>query len=387
VSVPLEVPPFDEREDESELRRTRRALFLRHWLIVLGVCLVVSSLASIAYYVNVIGEKSIHWTEAFLVQATHWLLWAAFYPLFFALLRRFRSVAVYVAATPFIITLHAFIYLSLTYRYLGPVFHHMQSEHAHPFSSWNAFFYSIVALDFAYRVMGFSFLLALSYALDYHQRYQDKALKSSRLEAQLAQARLDALKMQLQPHFLFNTLNAVSALLHKDPEAADRMIARLGDFLRLTLENDGGHEVTLAQEMTFLNCYLAIEQVRFEDRLTTHVEVAPDALPALVPNLILQPIVENAIRHGIGRRVGAGRIEIEAVRENGRLRLRVKDDGPGWTEPVGGRDARGVGISNTRRRLAQLYGDDHRLEFDGAHGQGCTVTLELPFRLAAEGAA
>ena len=235
--------------------------------------------------------------------------------------------------------------------------------------------------------MGFSFLLALSYALDYHQRYQDKAVTSSRLEAQLAQARLDALKMQLQPHFLFNTLNAVSALLHKDPDAADRMIARLGDFLRMTLENDGGHEVTLAQEMTFLNCYLAIEKVRFEDRLTTRVDVALEALPALVPNLILQPLVENAIRHGVGRRVGAGCIAIEAARENGRLRLRVTDNGPGWTEPAAGHEARGVGISNTRRRLAQLYGAEHRLEFGGAAGQGCTVTLELPFRLVGEGTA
>jgi sensor histidine kinase YesM len=385
--VPLEVPPLDELEDGSELNRTRRALFLRHWLIVAGVCLIVSSLASIAYYVNAIGEKEIHWAEAFIIQATHWMLWAAFYPVFFVLLRRFRSVAIYVAATPFIITLHAFIYLSLMSQSMRPVYHHMYWDGSDPFRSWSSFFYAIISLDFAYRVMGFSFLLALSYALDYHQRYQDKAVKSSRLEAQLAQARLDALKMQLQPHFLFNTLNAVSALLHKDPEAADRMIARLGDFLRLTLENDGGHEVTLAQEMVFLNCYLAIEQVRFEDRLTTRIAVAPEALPALVPNMILQPIVENAIRHGVGRRVGAGRIEVEAARMNGRLRLRVKDDGPGWAEPVVGRDARGVGISNTRRRLAQLYGDDHRLEFDGAAGDGCTVTVELPFRLGPEAGA
>jgi two-component system, LytTR family, sensor kinase len=374
----------DDLEDDELDSRTRRALFLRHWLLVFGISLVVASLASIAYYVNSIGEKEmgVRWTEAFLIQAVHWILWASFYPLFFVLVRRFRSLAVYVAATPFIISLHAFIYLSLTYRLMLPMFKHMHGDSFDPFQSWSSFFWALFSLDFTYRVLGFSFLLAFSYALDYHQRYEDKALKSSRLEAQLAHAQLDALKMQLQPHFLFNTLNAISALLHKDPEAADRMIARLGDFLRMTLENDGGHEVSLSQEMTFLNCYLAIERVRFEDRLTTQVRIAPDALPALVPNLILQPIVENAIRHGVGRAVGAGRIEIEAGRENGRLRLCVRDNGPGWTEPANGD---GVGIANTRRRLRQLYGDDHRLEFTGAAGQGCAVTLDLPFRAAPGG--
>jgi two-component system, LytTR family, sensor kinase len=384
--VILDALPAEEREAEAELERTRRALFLRHWMLVFGGCLVVASLASIAYYVNAMGEKTIHWTEAFLIQAVHWMLWASFYPIFFLLMRRFHSLAVYVAATPFIIAFHAFVYLSLMYRLMLPGFRQMHWGHLEPFASWSSFFYAIFSLDFAYRVMGFSFLMAFSYALDYHQRYHDKAVMSSRLEAQLAQARLDALKMQLQPHFLFNTLNAVSALLHKDPDAADRMIARLGDFLRMTLENDGGHEVSLAEEMTFLNCYLGIEKVRFEDRLTTRVDAGPDVLPALVPNLILQPIVENAIRHGVGRTMGPGRIEIAAVRQNGRLRLQVKDNGAGWTPPVHGGDTSGVGIANTRRRLTQLYGRDHRLEFAGAAGEGCTVTLELPFRTRPEGA-
>lgn len=368
--------------------RARRARFLRHWLLVFGVCLIVSALASIAYYVNMREEMPVTWADAILVQGVHWMLWAAFYPVLFLLMRRFpldlerrwRSLSAYIAATPFIIFTHASIYLAFAVHMMPAHFHKMA-----PVTSLSSLLWALCTLDFAYRVMGYSFLLAFSYALDYHQRYKDKELATSRLEAQLAHAQLDALKMQLQPHFLFNTLNAISALLHQDPEAADRMIARLGDFLRLTLDNDGGHEVPLAQEMTFLNCYLAIEQVRFRDRLTVCVAVAPEAEPALVPNLILQPLVENAIRHGIGCLVGPGRIDIDAERDGGTLRLRVKDNGPGWVPEAanGGRRVGGVGIANTRRRLTQLYGSNHRFECAGASGAGCTVTLEIPFRVEA----
>jgi two-component system LytT family sensor kinase len=314
------------------------------------------------------------------------VLWAALYPAFFFLIQRFpidsthrwRSLAIYILATPVLMFLHASVYLAIL---ASAPFTAMKWDD-HPLSSWASFYWALFTLDFAYRVLGYGFVLSFSYALDYQERYKDKALQSSRLESQLAHARLEALKMQLQPHFLFNTLNAISALLHKDPDAADRMIARLGDFLRMTLDNDAGHEVPLSKEMTFLNCYLAIEKVRFEDRLTTRLDVAPDAAGALVPNLILQPIVENAIRHGIGRMVGAGRIEVEAARENGRLRLRVKDNGPGPAAAASDGDPRGcgVGLANTRRRLAQLYGEAHQLELSGAPGQGCTVTLEIPFR-------
>jgi two-component system LytT family sensor kinase len=364
--------------------RVRRARFLERWLVVFGICMVVASLATIAYYINTRDEKGVTWGDSIVVQGAHWSLWAALYPFLFLFMRRFpldpakgwRSLSAYIVATPIFILTHASIYLALV---RGPMRAHFM--HMPPITSFSSLLWALCTLDFAYRVMGYSFLLAFSYALDYHQRFKDTELVTSRLETQLARAQLDALKMQLQPHFLFNTLNAISALLHQDPEAADRMIARLGDFLRMTLENDGDHEVPLAQEMMFLNCYLAIEQVRFQDRLTLDVDVPPSALPALVPNLILQPIVENAIRHGIGRVVGAGRIGIAATREDGRLRLCVKDNGPGWSDAVSpGRRAGGVGIANTRQRLSQLYGEAYRFDLSGAPGEGCTVTLEIPFR-------
>ncbi len=362
--------------------RAQRAFFLRQWLLVVGTCLVISAVAATAFYLNAYmtaHERAITWAIAIFMQSAHWMLWAAFYPAFFFVIRRFplersrrwRSLATYLLATPVLIFTHATLYLALVSR----VYPFMKVEED-PLSSWASFVWALFTLDLAYRVLGYSFLLSFSYALDYHERYKAKA-------SQLAQAQLDALKMQLQPHFLFNTLNAISALLHKDPEAADRMIARLGDFLRMTLENDGGHEVPLSQEMMFLKCYLSIEEVRFGDRLRTRFDVAPEALAALVPNLILQPIVENSIRHGVGRIVGEGQIEIAAAREADRLRLRVKDNGPGVTPADGELRSGGLGLENTRGRLRQLYGNRYRLELGGDPGGGCAVTIEIPFRTVA----
>jgi sensor histidine kinase YesM len=200
------------------------------------------------------------------------------------------------------------------------------------------------------------------------------------LEGQLSQAQLQALKMQLHPHFLFNTLHSISALLNKDKEAARQMIARLGDFLRLTLENSGAQEVTLQQEIEFLVCYLEIQRIRFQDRLTTSLDVEAEALDAQVPNLILQPIVENAIRHGISQRSTPGRIEIQAKHRNGVLRIQVRDNGPGL--PVNRSHEKlfqkGLGLANTQTRLERLYGGEHRFELTNDPAGGLIVTLEIP---------
>jgi LytS/YehU family sensor histidine kinase len=198
----------------------------------------------------------------------------------------------------------------------------------------------------------------------------------------LAQAELQALKMQLHPHFLFNTLHSISALQLKDIAAANRMIARLGDFLRLTLDNAGAQEVPLQKELEFLRCYLEIERIRFQDRLTVSMEVEPQTLDARVPNLILQPIVENAIKHGISPRAAPGRIDIRVKRENGLLRVQVEDNGRG----IGG-DGRGaniikegLGLSNTRARLDQLYGTGYRFDLQNVTEGGLRVTLEIPMK-------
>jgi len=211
-----------------------------------------------------------------------------------------------------------------------------------------------------WATMAYWDLVVLISAIEYYRRFQA-------LERQLAEAQLLALKMQLQPHFLFNALNAVSSLVRRDPAAAETMLARLGDFLRLTLESTGRQEVPLREELRFLESYLAIEQVRFRDRLRVRFEVDPAVQETPVPNLILQPIVENAVRHG-----GAGRIDIRAAPRDGELVLSVEDDGPG------GEVVEGRGLSLTRSRLAELYGDASRLELDSPPPRGMRVTVRIP---------
>ena len=172
-------------------------------------------------------------------------------------------------------------------------------------------------------------ILGVIQALDYYQKFRGREFKTTQLEVRLAQAQLQVLKMQLDPHFLFNTLNAISALIHQDVEVADRMLARLGDLLRLTLENAGTQEVSLRQELDFIGPYLEIQQSRLGSRLAIRVDIDPEAMDARVPNLVLQPLVENAIQHGIATRPEGGRIEISARRQDERLLLHIRDDGPG----------------------------------------------------------
>ncbi len=221
-------------------------------------------------------------------------------------------------------------------------------------------------------------IVAVIHALSYYEKYRERELKSTRLEAQLALANLEVLKMQLNPHFLFNSLNAISALMHRDVDAADRMITLLSDLLRLSLDKDDRHQVSLSAELEFLNRYLEIEKIRFRDRLRVEVDVGSQCLAAQVPRLILQPLVENSIKHGIAMRSAAGRVAIRARRKDGRLDLEIWDDGPGV--PRGGADLQeGVGLANTRARLEQIYGDDHRFELKNAEVGGLSVRLQIPF--------
>ncbi len=232
------------------------------------------------------------------------------------------------------------------------------------------------------EAIGIYLLIALTgYAFSYYRRFREGQVRTLQLEAQLSQAQLHALKMQLHPHFLFNTLHSISALLNKDAEAARKMITRLGDFLRLTLENSGSQEVTLRQEMEFLGCYLEIERIRFQDRLVTHMDVAQQTLDAKVPNLILQPIVENAIRHGIAPRSTQGLIEIEAKQRNGTLRIQIRDNGPGLSAHRTSENVfkKGLGLANTKTRLEQLYGPAHSFNLSNNPDGGLIVTLEIPF--------
>lgn len=223
-------------------------------------------------------------------------------------------------------------------------------------------------------------VVAIWSTYSYYQKYRERELHSSRLEARLAQSRLQVLKMQLHPHFLFNTLNAISELIYKDPESADRMLTDLSDLLRLSFENLEVQEISLKQELEFLEKYLEIEQMRFHDRLSVNMQISPDVLDARVPNMILQPLVENAIKHGIAPRSSGGRIDINAVRSNGHLEIEVTDDGLGVPFGDLANLPEGVGLSNTRRRLRHLYGDQHRFALREIEKGGLGVSLEIPFK-------
>jgi len=219
--------------------------------------------------------------------------------------------------------------------------------------------------------------LVVAHAIFYYRGLRAGEAKTAKLSAQLAQAQLQALKMQIHPHFLFNTLNSISALLHKDVEAADRMIARLGDFLRLTLKRSNAETIDFEQELEFLKCYLDIEHIRFQDRLTVEMDIEPQTLPLLVPNLILQPIVENAVRHGIARQTDPGRITIRARQYSNRFIMEVEDNGPGLRTSTNG-SVSGIGLSNTRARLEQCYGDDFSFQIANSNGRGVKVTVDIP---------
>ena len=219
------------------------------------------------------------------------------------------------------------------------------------------------------------------YAIHYHRRYRDRELHAALLEAQLSAAQLQALKMQLHPHFLFNTLNAVAMLNFTDVDAANQVLAKLAALLRDTLDRSSADEVTLAAEVEFLNRYLDIERIRFSDRLVAEFPIDDDALDALVPSLLLQPLVENAMRHGIGKDSRAGRVEIRGRRVNGRLVVEVADDGPGLPRGWDAETDSGVGLRNVAQRLAQRYGPAHQLTFlPGLGDRGLTVRIAIPFR-------
>jgi signal transduction histidine kinase len=218
-------------------------------------------------------------------------------------------------------------------------------------------------------------IVAAGFAREYFLRDQIRARESVQLQAQLADARLDALRMQINPHFLFNTLHAMSALVERDPAGVRKMIARLSELLRYVIDSQGNDEVPLREELGFLQRYIDIMEIRFQGRLQVTTSIAPEALDALVPNLVLQPIVENALEHGVSRIAGGGIVEIGARRDDTRLVLTVRDNGPGLTSS----DSAGVGLANTRARLEQLYGSSARIDLTSAPEGGVLAEVVLPF--------
>jgi signal transduction histidine kinase len=363
----------------------------RGWLLNFGVWTVFGLLTAGQQLLLVSLEKErVAWWRLFALAVPTYWYWAVVTPLIVALgrrvpLERGRPAAVLVhlgAALAFGLG-HALVAAALSLALWPPMGEHV---------SFAGRVGSYIGSRLTVELLTYFAILGVAYAVAYYRRSREREIVAARLQAELAQAQLQALKMQLHPHFLFNTLHAIAVLIREDPAAATRTVTLLGDLLRHTLAHAGTDEVPLARELEFLQLYLEIERTRFQDRLTVDFDVAAETLAAAVPQFVLQPLVENAVRYGIARRAAPGRIEVAARREGDTLRLSVWNDGPSLAETArgagGARDAGGtagggtggVGLAATRGRLEKLYGAAGSLVLRDAARDGVDAVLTLPFR-------
>ncbi len=239
-------------------------------------------------------------------------------------------------------------------------------------------------MELPHDVIAYAIAVGFVHLFDHYRRSRDREVETARLEARLSQAQLQSLRLQIQPHFLFNALNTVSSLIYEDPKAADEMLAKLSEFLRLTLKGSVAQEVSLDEELEFLSLYLDIMRARFGDRLDANFDVDPTVRRAKIPQLLLQPIVENAVRHGVDPETGDVHIDLTARRDGDRLVLSVRDRGPGLGDVDGALEGGGIGLSNTSDRLHLLYGDAQSIEFGSSPGGGLDVRIRIPYSEAPE---
>lgn len=351
------------------------------WIVVSAAWLGPAILAGFdAYMQGRLGNRPPVTWQTVVWEGGDWLIYAALTPIVFHLARRlplrrarlWRNLSIHFAASLVLCALWASIGTALRWMLLPAAVDTMTTKFL---TGW-----FLTTLPFGVAVY-FS-VLGIEHAVFYFLEARERETQAARLSEQLAEARLGALRMQLNPHFLFNSLNAITVLLRDhDTETSARMLEQLADVLRRVLRTDRPHEVPLADEIDFLQRYVALEQVRFSDRLRPTFDVDPAVVSALVPDFVLQPLVENALRHGLAKRTEAGLLLISAHREGDELVLSVRDDGPGFDER-GEPHREGVGLANTRERLTALYGDRGRLELTGIRGGGVTATLRIPYREA-----
>jgi signal transduction histidine kinase len=237
-------------------------------------------------------------------------------------------------------------------------------------------------MEYCNDLVSYAFLVSLIYLFDHYRAAKNKEIATAQLENKLAQAQLQNLRLQLHPHFIFNAMNTISSVMYEDVRAADEMISRLSEFLRVTLHSSQAQEVTLEDELRVLELYLNVMRARFEDRLSVAIDVEKGSGTALVPQLILQPLVENSIRHGVNPQTSQVQVEVTARRHNGSLLLEVRDHGPGLAEDREGVMTRGIGLSNTAERLSHLYGEGQALRLENSQQGGLVVTVEVPFHTA-----
>ena len=237
-----------------------------------------------------------------------------------------------------------------------------------------------VAMYFHMNLLTYWAVLGVGYGREYYLKFRDREMRAVQLQAQLTQAQLQALKMQLHPHFLFNTFNTISSLMHQSVDEADRVLAVLGDLLRYSLQNVGVQEVTLSEELEFLKKYLEIEHARFGDRLRVKFDIDPEALDEKLPNLILQPLVENSIRYAVAPRANGGSIEISVRSDLRTLQIKIVDDGPGLPTGFTLQTSKGIGLRNSAFRMEQLYGKEQKFELVNLSPNGLQISILIPLR-------
>jgi two-component system LytT family sensor kinase len=356
-------------------RRTRWILILCAWTIV-GLLFAAQQIV-----VEKVQGSQVHWVIEGTLELVQWYIWAACTPLVIGLAKRFplmgpklaRHIALHTIVSLMMAPLASVSQYVLILGLLRFVFH-ITGPDVHRFLS--SFGVGVLFMSFT-GILTYWLVVGLYQSMHFYQVAMERQTIAAQLETQLSHAELENLKSQLHPHFLFNSLHAIGVLMQEDVDAAGRLLVSLGDLLRMALERRE-NEITLQSELEFVGKYLEIEQTRFHDRLKVHMDVPPGLLEFYVPSLALQPLVENAIKHGIGVDSAAGQLEISAKLDNGRVRLCVRDDGPG---PAPGSRLRfGVGLTNVRSRLKQLYGNESSLELTGGNGRGCEAIITIPLR-------
>lgn len=360
------------------------------WASLFGFWTLFSFLNANQVYFEMLHEPGMNhsWWRIVFWQLAVWYAWGCLTPIILVFGRR-------VAGEGASLLRGALVHLPLSL--IIPVAHVALATYLRilirPFDVWSDMrpfllqFRGVLDSLFLFDFVVYWAILGVGYAFDYRERYRERESLASELRAQLAQARLESLKMQLHPHFLFNTLHAISGLVRSDQrQPAVNMIAGLSELLRRALDSADEQEVTLREEIKFARLYLDIQTVRFPDRLTVCVEVAPETLDALVPNMLLQPLVENAIRHGVSADESAGVITITSYRADRMLHVAVSDDGPGLEAGWRMGDGAGIGLVNTGERLKRLYGPEHRFELRNGAGRGVTASVAIPFRAGGYGA-
>jgi signal transduction histidine kinase len=337
------------------------------WLVVLAAWTLLAAVFAVSSSLTyVLTYAPPRWGRTFLLALTEWYPWAALTPVVAWLARRLsiahgrrrlRITALAAAGLPI-----AMLKVMAT-RVLRDL------------TGGNQYFQ---LSNLATQYLIYWGIVAIVHAVAYYRAERERELRASQAETRLAEARLQLLRMQIHPHFLFNTLNTIAELIHENPAAAERMVGGLSQLLRDTLDAGAVDRVPLSRELELLDRYVEIQRARFGDRLDVRLAIDPDVRRGLVPIFILQPLVENAIRHGLSARVRAGRIDIAAARRDDRLMLSVEDDGIGLTA---GELRQGVGLGNTRARLAELYGQDHAFEVTSAGAEaGTIVRLSIPWQ-------